>query len=75
MFCREECRGVVTGFRYPFGIAMSWAAMLIHGHNLCLDGDAVKELFNIITKGRADIMRELLCVLEEHHVIESEVVD
>ena len=49
--------------------------MLIHDHNLRFDGDAIKKLFDIITEGRADSMRELLCVLEEHHVIESEVVD
>ena len=54
---------------------MSRVSMLVHGHYLCFDGDAVEELFNVITKCRADIMRELLCVLEEHHVIESEVVD
>ena len=66
---------MVTCFRYPFGIAMSWASMLVHGHYLCFDGDAVEELFNVITKCRADIIGELLCVLEEDHVIESEIIN
>lgn len=75
IFCHEERHGVMSYFGKLIGIAMTRRAMLVHGEDLCLCGDAVEELFDIIADSRAGVMRELLCVFEEYDVVKFEVIN
>ena len=54
---------------------MLWAAMLIHGDNLCFSGYSIKEFFDVIAEDCTDVMRKLLGVLQEHNVVQGEVID
>ena len=49
--------------------------MVVHSNDLCLGGDAVKELFDIIAEGSTDIIGKLLCIFKEHDVVQCQVVN
>ena len=69
MFCREERHRVVAGFSKPFGIAMTRTTMLIHGYYLYFGSYPVEAFFDVIADYCTNVIRELLCILEEHDVI------
>ena len=58
-------------FGHPFGIPVRWTSVLVHDNNLRFRCDAVEEFFNIITECGANVIRVLLCVLQEHDVVEG----
>ena len=49
--------------------------MLIHYHNLCFSGDAIEEFFDVVTDGRTTIVWELLLILQEHNMVQGQIVD
>ena len=58
-----------------FSVPMMWTSMLIHGDYLSFSCDAVEICFDVITQGRANVMKKLLCIFEEHDMVECEVVN
>ena len=64
---------MVPGLRNSFGIFMTRASMFIHCHYLRFNGDTIKELFDVVTESCANVMWELLCILEENHVVECKI--
>ena len=75
VFGDESGVGVITCFRHPFGIAVTRTSMLIHCHDLCFSGDSIKELFDIVTDSRTKIVWELLLILQEHNMVQCQIVD
>ena len=74
IFCREERHRVVSSFGKPLGIVMTRTTMLVHDYYLCFGCDPIEEFFDIIADSRTDVIRELLCIIEEHDVIKCEIV-
>ena len=58
----------------PFSVPMTRVAMLIHCDNLGCSGYAIEIFFDVITEYRTYVMRELLAVLQEHNVVEGDVI-
>jgi len=54
---------VIARFCHPFGIALTRTTVLIHCHDLCFSGDAIKEFFYVVTDGCSTVVRELLLIL------------
>lgn len=49
--------------------------MVVHSNDLCLGGDTVKELLDIIADGSTDVIGKLLCIFKEHDVVKCQVVN
>ena len=75
MFCSEDSDRVMACFSYPLGISVRGAPVLVHSDNLCFRRDSVEEFLDVITKCCANVMGELLGVLQEHDVIKSQIID
>ena len=69
MFRCEDSHRVMTRFCHPFNIPVTWVSVLVHGDNLSFCYDAIEEFFNVITKYRANVIGELLGVVQEHDVV------
>ena len=58
----------------PLSLSVTWSFILIHDDYLCVNSDAIKVCFGVITEGYADIVGELLYIFQKHHAIEGQVV-
>ena len=75
VFCGEDSYRVMACFSHPLGISMAGATVLVHCDNLCFRRDSIEEFFYVVTECRANVMGELLCVLQEHDVVKSQIID
>ena len=75
VFGDESGVGVMTCFRHPFGISVTRTSMLIHYHDLCFSGDYIKEFFDVVTNGRTTMVWELLLILQEHNMVQGQIVN
>lgn len=71
MFVGENGDLLVACFHNPLSISVTWAAMLIHGHDLCFCCGTVKAFLDVITECRANILEELLGIFPENNVVEG----